>query len=280
MNRALILVHFDRDGLVDPYVIEAARAYRRVANQVVFVSTSTPEPPAGLEPFVDRYIHRENKGYDFGSWRAGLQSLGNLERFDEIIFVNDSVYGPLFDLEPALAEPRIVAADFWGMVLSEQTAAHVQSWFFAARSAVIGSPEFRRFWESAGEDLPKEEIIRRREIGLSVLLRRAGFRMEGVYDGRLRPHATRPEIRRHLSPWEPLRSYRHIRKTVPSRAPFNPAELFYDRLWQAGVPYIKRRLFHTNHYGLRLPLVDAAVRTRSPEWCPTICDHRRRGVDR
>ena len=62
---------------------------------------------------------RTNLGYDFAAWRDGLATLA-AGHHDEVICVNDSVFGPLFDLAGALDHDRVAAADLWGMVLSDQ----------------------------------------------------------------------------------------------------------------------------------------------------------------
>ena len=273
MKRAFLLAHFDRDGIIDPYVVAAAREYRRFADTLILISVSATTLPNDLVGIVDTFIPRENSGYDFGSWRAGLQALPAPTDFDEIICVNDSVYGPLFDLAPALESPRIATADFWGMTVSEKPRRHVQSWFFALRSPVIRSDMFRRFWDSCGSDLPKEAIIDQRELGLSHAIRQSGFRIAGVFDGRNTPLASPAERNKHSSLWSPRRTWRHRRKTWPSRAPFNPSELFYDRLWKSGVPFIKRRIFTENYYGLDLSQVQAELEVLSPQWASLIRNH-------
>ena len=119
MKRAILLAHYDRDGIIDPYVIAAAEEYRRFADKLVLVSVSAKVLPPDLYSVVDEFVPRDNVGYDFGSWRAGLEAIGTVSDFDEIICVNDSVYGPLFDLAPAITSPRHRDADFWGMTISE-----------------------------------------------------------------------------------------------------------------------------------------------------------------
>lgn len=277
MNRAILLAHYDRDGIIDPYVVAAAREYRRFAHTLVFISVSAKTLPADLSEIVDVFIPRENVGYDFGSWKAGVLSLGDMGRFDEIVFVNDSIYGPLFDLTPALNHSTTRQSDVWGMVRSEQHADHIQSWFFATRSNVIRSSAFSHFWDSVGPQLShKNEFIFRHEIGLSTSLRSAGFQIDAIYDSRREPLAMPEEIRRHVSSWSPMRSLRHLRKTRPNRAPFNASELFYARLWDSGIPFIKRRVFTDNYYGLDLSRVQAELTSLSPEWARLIQNHRQR----
>ena len=148
MKLAILLAHYDRDGIIDPYVIAAAKEYRNFTDTLIVISVSAKTLPNDLSGIVDVFIPRENTGYDFGSWRAGLQALPDPFDLDEIICVNDSVYGPLFDLAPALESPRVAAADFWGITVSEMQTSQVQSWFFAMRAPVIRSECFYTFWNS------------------------------------------------------------------------------------------------------------------------------------
>jgi hypothetical protein len=189
MKRAILLAHYDRDGIIDPYVVAAAREYRKFAHTLVLISVSAKTLPSDLSDTIDIFIPRENIGYDFGSWRAGIEALGAPTNFDEIICVNDSVYGPLFDLAGALDSPAIRDAGYWGMVLSAQESWHVQSWFFSMRSAILQSSTFGEFWRTAGADLPKKELIR------PSVRNRCGWclRREGVAQGDL----GRPQRPRH-----------------------------------------------------------------------------------
>lgn len=275
-KRAVILAHHDVDGVVDPSVIEAATIYRRIADVLVLVSASATALPPELRDVVDRFIPRRNVGYDFGCWKAGWEALSSGEGFDEILFVNDSVYGPLFDATWMGDEAPCGDADFWGMVLSEARGPHVQSWFMGARRAVIEFPGFGDFWAAVGADMPKEEIIRRQEIGLSARLAQHAFPVAAVYDGRTMPFPTSRERWEHVAISQPVRTFRFLKKTAPWRHPFDPSLLFYKRLWHAGVPYIKRRLFDVNPYALDLDRVHADLRNLSPRWHALIRQHQDR----
>lgn len=276
MKRAIILAHYDCHGIVDPYVVAALAAYRPVCDTLVFVTAGAKTIPRGVESLVDKSIVRENIGYDFGSWRAGLEALGRPDDFDEVVCVNDSVYGPLFDIAGALNSSAVSGADYWGMVLSMQESLHVQSWFFAMRAPLLRSSIFEDFWRTAGDDLPKEEVIRCREIGWSQAVQRAGHSVAALFDARVSPPVAWPDISNHVSLADPARSFRLLRKTRSWRPPFNPSELLYRQLWAAGVPYLKRRLLHTNYYGLDLQRVHADLERISPEWHALIAAHGRR----
>lgn len=267
MVRAIVLAHFDVDGVVDDYVVEALCRYRQVAEHVVMVSASAVDMPDRLAGLVDRFVARENVGYDFGSWRAGIDSLGSFDGIDELICVNDSVYGPFTDLAPVLGDSRVAHADVWGMCLSVQgTAArghvpteHLQSWFVAIRGDALKSEAFREFWRSVGPSPSKADVINRYEVGLSQGLQGAGFQLAAIHDSRTTAPPSMQELLPMASWSRPCRSLRMIRRGMRAAHRFNPAELRPVRLMRDGVPYIKSSVFRVNHYRLNLRAVERAV---------------------
>lgn len=269
MTRALVFAHYDRDGIFDPHVVQAILAYRSLVDRLVVVSASATRLPDALRSSVDDFITRDNVGYDFCSWRDGIQSLARVGDYDELICANDSVYGPLFDLGPALADPRTADADLWGMVLSDQAAArgrpcrpHLQSWFLGMRRRLLSAPAFEEFWTAVRPLPTKLDVIERYEIGYSEHVRRAGFRIAALYDATTAPGVTVREVWPHLSPLHPRRSWRLLRKS--RRRPHNPSELVWWRLLEAGVPYVKVGLFRVNHYGIDLERVESGLRRSTP----------------
>lgn len=273
MKRAVILAHYDQDGIVDPYVIRALQAYRAIANRLVLVSASASSLPTSLVDIVDDFLPRENVGYDFCSWRDGIACLGDPRQFDEIVCANDSVYGPLSDMRPVMADPRVAAADFWGMVMSSQRGDHVQSWFFAMRRPVIESQAFGEFWDSVVPQPSKEQVIDRYEVGLTDAFAAAGFRVSAIYDGRHCGPPTLPEKFRNVSPFRLQRYGRHVRRVKRMGPPYNPSELFWERACDAGVPFLKAAIFRANPYRVDVQRVLARATRRWPEWSPLIHNH-------
>lgn len=263
VRRAIVMAHFDPHGAFDPHVVHAARAYRPFATRLVLVSNDGGRLPRELAAVVDDYLPRANQGYDFGAWKDGIATLDR-GSFDELVCVNDSVYGPLFDLGPVFTDSRTAAADVWGMVLSAQPTArdrpmipHLQSWFVAMRKPAVESAWFERFW-SAVTPLPtKREVIERLEIGLSRSAVEAGLRIAALYDATVAPRVTVREVLPHVSLAAPRRSWRLLRKS--RRTPHNPSELVWWRLLEAGIPFVKVGLFRVNHYGIDLGQVLSAL---------------------
>ncbi|MFM1904808.1 MAG: hypothetical protein RLZZ440_2708 [Planctomycetota bacterium] len=262
-RRAIVFAHFDPHGCFDPHVTHALRAYRSLAERIVLVSNSARTLPPLLRPLVDDFVPRANVGYDFGAWRDGLGRFRAAD-YEEVVCVNDSVYGPLFDLQPALADSRVAAADLWGMVVSDQNPnrraariRHVQSWFLGMRRPLLESDAWAAFWQEAGWPGSKREIVERFEIGFSARMAAAGFRIAGLYDASTAAPVRIDELWPDLSLRAPARSWRLVRKS--RRTPHNPSELVWWRLWQAGIPYLKVGLLRVNYYGVDLRRVLAEL---------------------
>jgi rhamnosyltransferase len=276
-RRAIVLAHFDADGGFAPHVQHALAAYRKVATHLVMASNSARSLPASLAKIVDTFLPRANVGYDFGAWRDGLATL-RAGDFDEVLCINDSVFGPLADLAPALTDRRVADADLWGMVLSDQNARrdsarvpHLQSWFLGFRRRLLQSDVFAEFWRTCEPCDTKLDIIERYEVGLTARMADAGFQVAALYNAMTAPPVTLREVWPHMSLSSPRRSWRLLRKS--RRRSHNPSELLWWRLWDAGIPYVKIGLFTVNHYGLDLRQVMAELQRRF-EYDPGLIEAR------
>lgn len=178
MNRLCIFAHFDRDNIVDKYVLNYLQGLRRVAQRIVFVSTSQLTGPdiEDLRRMCDSVITRENVGYDFMSWQAGLASIDDIAAYDELIVCNDSVYGPLYPLEKVFDRMGKRACDFWGITNGCHKTFHLHSYFIVFRKHAVASKPFKEFWQSITPEESKARIIERYEIGLTDCFVREGFK--------------------------------------------------------------------------------------------------------
>jgi O-antigen biosynthesis protein len=182
----MIYVHWDGQGLVRPDVLEQLRAYRSHAD-LVFVSAAPAllEQRAAmgqLQQLCEVVLVRENEGYDFGSWAAGLSFCRRwLGRVPLLILTNDSCYGPLHSVDGIFERLAASRADVVGLTESTAIRSHLQSYFMAYRTRVLRSPLFWAFWEQIGIWETKIDLVRSCEVGWSGVLADAGFQLEALY---------------------------------------------------------------------------------------------------
>ena len=178
-NRLLCYAHFDADQEVKPFVRHALRSMSRLCSTLVLVSNSSiPEAEmAELGTICQHVLVRDNIGYDFCMWKMALQQV-DYRGFDEVVLMNSSIYGPVSPVQPLFEEMDKRECDFWGITECFALQPHVQSYFLVFKQQVIRSPQFATFWDSVLPYRDKWEVILSYEVGLSVWLREAGFRMD------------------------------------------------------------------------------------------------------
>jgi Rhamnan synthesis protein F len=217
--------HFDAAGRILPYVQRYLSELLRCGFEVYLVSTS-PELNASdrrrVEGMGVRVHCRENAGLDFASWQWALHHVVPLAEVDWLLLANDSVFGPIYDLEPVFRAQFGENRDFWGITDSYEIAWHLQSYFLCFRGDVARSEAFRKIFAVDFARLSKRAIIRKGEISLSQSLVRAGFRGTAI------------------CPFDRLRKFR-------SFGHCNPTHVYWDQLIaRLRCPFVKRQLIRDN----------------------------------
>jgi lipopolysaccharide biosynthesis protein len=180
LSKVCIFSSFSFSGQVEEYVFYYLDELKKAGFSILFVSTSTlPESCVHrLSQYTCLIVERENICPDFGSWKAGLSML-NWEKLDAVLLTNDSVFGPLFNLDDIIVSMKD-RYDVWGMSENYETDHHLQSYFLNFNKRAITSEIFRTFWDNVDLSAVKEEVIEKYEIGISRLFRDSGFRL-GAY---------------------------------------------------------------------------------------------------
>lgn len=261
MNRALIFAHYDRDGLVSDAVLYALTAYRQYFTTVYFVTVSdlAHDQVEKLRDVADRVMVRPNRGYDFGSWKEGFARLPDSAQYDEVIFANDSTFGPITDIGQFLSRSEQLGADLWGATVNRQFRPHVQSYFMAFRRVLITSGFARQFWNSVHEVSDKNTLIWQFEVGLSDRVQAAGFKIGAVADlgsvtpaARHRAAADNRLLQERTVATDPR--MRHLYEADPS-----PVQFFWGEGLRLGNPFVKVELLRDNPPGADLQRVSEAI---------------------
>ena len=271
MSRLAVMAHFDVDGVVAPHTRRQVEALAASTDRLVVVSTADLQDNA-RRWLEDRavLVHRDNYGYDFLSYKTGLESAGaELASFEEVVLCNDSYVGPLVDYTDMFAQMADRPVDFWGFTRSDRVAPHVQSFFVAFRPWVVRSRTFRDFWGRMIPTSDRREVILRYEVGMSTTLAEAGFTFGSYFT---ETDADRALARRRVQWWAAHRmavprSVATARK-MRSRAaePWNPAIALADRALDHGrMPMVKIDTLRYDPYGLGSPSLLAKCEATFPE---------------
>lgn len=122
-------------------------------------------------------ICRDNIGRDIYSYKVGIDfAKPMLPQYEKLILANDSVYGPLFDLNNLIFFGDSRALDFWGATDSDQIIYHIQSYFFVFTKRMFESSVFLNYWENLKLINHKRNIVIQYELQLTQFFMKQGFR--------------------------------------------------------------------------------------------------------
>jgi hypothetical protein len=270
MRTFVAMAHYDPHGLVAPHVRRHVLALKAVAERVTVVSTADLQTSdeRWLRQHVD-LVRRDNYGYDFLSYRAGLEAETSLSDYDRVVVCNDSFVGPLVGYDQIFEAMDQRPVDFWGLTKSERVAPHVQSFFMCFRPWVVRSQAFRDFWGRMTPLSDRREVILRYEVGFTTLLTQAGFAFGSYFDEDPEDIAM---ARRRMRWWAALRSKGLLtpaqRQVWHRRAgeAWNPCIGLADRcLGGARLPLTKIDTLRFDPYGLDAQRLLAACVAAMPD---------------
>ncbi|MEE3624183.1 rhamnan synthesis F family protein [Nitrospirillum sp. BR 11752] len=253
--RVAVFMHYARTDSIAPYVRYHVHKLREAGFAVIFASNTSAlsdQTVASLLPDVAIAFTRRNIGWDFAAYREAIALVPSLEQREMLLITNDSVFGPLYDLEPLIARANPDEADIWGSTDSWERHYHLQSFFLIFHHAALRSDAFRRFWNGVRCFRRKHWIIEKYEIGLTRTLQSQGLRCKALF-----PYNTVTEtfMRSHTPRPTPVKADRTspagyaqmLASRVKASVPINQTHFFwYELTVSLGFPFIKRELLQKN----------------------------------
>lgn len=192
MQRLAIFCHYDKDNIIDDYVLLYLKALTSVATDIRFVSNSALDKTeqAKVKPYTHSITLRKNIGLDFGAWKEALQTIGLpyiATHYDGLILANDSCYAPFSPFIQLFNTMSEKGHDMWGITENElphyisdngekfDITPHIQSYFLVFNKKILQAICFSDFWANVNPLSSRDDIIMRYEVGLTKLLREQGF---------------------------------------------------------------------------------------------------------
>ena len=160
MKRLAVYATYNPKGVVDEYIIYMAESLKKVADDIYIVSNHTylDGEKEKLEA-ASRIYERADKGYDAGGYAHVIRLLekeNKLAGYDELILLNDSIFGPFYPLEDIFYEmERNTKIDFWAVTRRGRSdfdggdsvyPEHLQIYFYVVRNKMLHSREFIDYW--------------------------------------------------------------------------------------------------------------------------------------
>ncbi|WP_277668742.1 rhamnan synthesis F family protein [Caproiciproducens galactitolivorans] len=170
-TRACIYFIYDKDGIIDDYIIYQLKDLRENINflHCVVNGKLNPEGWKKLEAIVDEVYVRENKGMDIGAYKAAIEYIGwdKLNNYDELVLMNNTCFGPIYPFKEVFDWAKWRDIDFWGLTWGLKTDwlgtkdylhyndshVHIQSYFLVIRKPLLASRLLVDFFHEIPEDV-------------------------------------------------------------------------------------------------------------------------------
>jgi lipopolysaccharide biosynthesis protein len=261
-SKIAVMVHFSTQPYFADYFVYLLRALADAGFTTVVVSNARKLDPLSIQsilPLCGRVLQRKNAGYDFGAWRDGISQTPEIAEADQLLILNDSIFGPLQDLTTILKRCVFDRTDVWGMTDSYDGRYHLQSFFILFGAKALRSDAFAAFWRRMRYVSSKRLVIRKYEIGLSQTLLKSGLKLKALYPYRALSEAVlnramavqnagTPDTHPMLGEY-----FEHLLRGVNAGHPLNPTHYFWKYLIvELRFPFIKRELLEKNPAGIPL----------------------------
>lgn len=169
-KRACIYFIYDKDGIIDDYIVYQLRDLRKNVSflHCVINGRLAPSGRKALAEVADEIYVRENKGNDIGAYKAAIKYIGweKLSNYDELLLMNNTCFGPVYPFKEVFEWARLRDIDFWGLTWGLKTdwlghnnyshhndnKRHIQSYFLTLRKPLLGSKLLINFFD----DIPDE----------------------------------------------------------------------------------------------------------------------------
>ncbi len=225
-RKLAILAHFDVHGRIDPYVHRYLDELTCCGFDTAIVSTCAALDPADVTATSElcRMIAtRTNRGIDFGSWKVGLELIDDWQSYERLLLINDSVFGPLFPMEPLFSKADAFCVPLVGMTDSDESLPHLQSYFLHFNLQHAGCAAFVAWYYDRIRLLnSKHNAIAAYEMPLATTAQRRGLAWRALFPAKDQPG-------------------------FKPRATFNPTHDAWDAIIQTmGFPFLKRELLTRN----------------------------------
>ena len=178
---AFVIAHYHPEGEIGATVRQIVDYAGAIAAPVVLVSTHASDQAAASLPEDVTLIRRPNEGYDFYSYKIGLDALGGQD-FDYVVLLNNSFV--CLDVDKLMGQALAALdgqADVVGLTRSREVQEHLQSYWLAFSRRVLADADFRRWWHDMVPLSERHQVIAQYELGLSQWLLERGWALQAVY---------------------------------------------------------------------------------------------------
>lgn len=181
MRRIAIMAVYDSEGIVYEYLEYYIQSLREVVSDliIVIIGCMRDDSLIKLKKYTSEIYTKENKGYDAAAYKLVFENYLDMERlnqYDELIFSNDTCFGPFSPFGNIFEKMSKKNVDFWGLKYIENNYLnHLQSNFLVFDKSVFEDVR-QYFITEISDDDDKKNVVIKFEMCLFNYLTKRGFK--------------------------------------------------------------------------------------------------------
>jgi rhamnosyltransferase len=182
-KKAFIIAHYNEKGQVAPDLILLTKYLKIRGAEIIFVSTKLSDLNYQIVSQFAQVIRRDNYGYDFWSYKIGIDALGDLGKYDRVTVLNSSfiILSITTLCDSFLEDPT--KQGLRGLSISHEKSKHIQSyWISFEGNILINSRIFKAWWEDMKPVSERQKVIDLYEIGISKYFIKNGVSISAKYE--------------------------------------------------------------------------------------------------
>ena len=150
-RKVCLLAGYDKYNIIQDYVVFLVQELSKISDVYYFADSNMSEKELSKIRDYTKYAESlQHGGKYFGSWQYLMHYIGwqTLEKYDEMIICNDSIYGPMTNIEDIFDYMELRNYDFWGLTENYHSTYHLDSYFMVFNQNIIKHCKFQEFWKS------------------------------------------------------------------------------------------------------------------------------------
>ena len=185
-QRLFLFAAYDSNGIIDDALIYYVSALSKIGDVIVCIDYDCKKSEVDkLNPYSIHQIVKRHGEYDFGSYKRAFQYAHDknlLQNYEYVYMVNDSVFGPMFNISKLIDKMESIKTDAVGIIESKhKTHTFMESWFIRLNKKIFLSTWFDEFLSSVQSEQRKSTITIKYEHGLTNLISNHKCSWAGIY---------------------------------------------------------------------------------------------------
>lgn len=185
-KRLFLFAGYDQDGVIDDALIYYLSNLAKFGDVVFYMDNDCAASEIDkIKKYTLCACAARHGEYDFGSYKRGYiwaRDNNILQNYDYVYMVNDSVFGPLMEIERTLNNIESYKSDAAGLVVAHhRTHSYMESWFVRLNKTIFLAEWFDKFLSGIKHERKKTTVTTKYEHGLSNLIASHNYSWDGVY---------------------------------------------------------------------------------------------------